>query len=78
MDELVRWLTNIRTDLIIRVCIITAVFSLISYAVIRKNAGIDTIPLLFVVFGIVLLISILYDIQRFHVITKPSSEPKTS
>ena len=69
---------NIRTDLIIRVCIITAVFSLISYIIIRKNADVGALPLLFVLFGIVILISILYDIQRFHAITKPGGESKTT
>jgi hypothetical protein len=68
---------NIRTDLIIRVCIITAVFSLLSYILVQKNEVIQDIPAFFVLFGIVLLISILYDIERFHAITKPNTESKT-
>ncbi len=67
-------MTNIRTDLIIRVCIITAVFSLISYFLVGRNEDVQAIPALFVLFGIVTLISVLYDIQRFHAITKPNTE----
>jgi len=63
---------NLRTDLIARVCIITTVFSIISYIVIQKNAItpdrlIIAIPLLFVVCGVVILISILYDLRRYNV-----------
>jgi type III secretory pathway component EscR len=69
---------NIRTDLIIRVCIITAIFSVISYILLRRNEGVQDMPALFVLFGIVILISILYDIERFHAISKPDGESKTS
>jgi hypothetical protein len=68
---------NIRTDLIIRGCIITAVFSVISYVLVRKSNDVQDIPVLFVVFGIVILISILYDIERFHAISKPNSQAET-
>jgi len=66
-------MTNIRTDLIIRVCVITAVFSLISYILVRRNEAVQDIPVFFILFGIVLLISILFDIERFHAITKPNA-----
>lgn len=63
---------NLRTDLIARVCIITAAFSIISYIVIQKNIItpdrlIVAIPLLFVTCGVVILISILYDLRRYNV-----------
>jgi hypothetical protein len=67
---------DIRSDLIARVCIITAVFSIISYLVMQRNIdspaarmimGPSAIPLLFVLFGAVVLISILYDLKRYHV-----------
>lgn len=66
------FMLNIRTDLIVRVCIITTAFSIISYYVMQKNALtpdrlIIDIPLLFAVFGIVILISILYDLRRYNV-----------
>jgi hypothetical protein len=68
---------NIRTDLTIRVCIITAVFSIISYVLIQRNKGVQDFPVLFILFGVVILISIIYDIQRFHAIDpKPTTETK--
>ncbi len=67
---------NIRSDLIARACIITAVFTLISYLVILKNEGVQAIPVLFVLFGVVMLISILFDINRFHVLN-PKSNTET-
>jgi hypothetical protein len=70
-------MTNIRTDLITRVCIITAVFSVVSYILVQRNEAVQYVPVFFILFGIVLLISILYDIERFHAITKPSTESRT-
>jgi hypothetical protein len=70
-------MTNIRTDLIMRVCIITAVFSLLSYVLVSRNEAVQDIPVFFILFGIVLLISILYDVERFHAMTKPDTESKT-
>ena len=68
---------NIRSDLIARVCIITAIFSLISYLIIQRNEDVQAIPVLFVLFGVVTLISILFDINRFHVLNpKPNPETK--
>jgi len=69
--------TNIRTDPIIRVCIITAIFSLLSYILVQRNKGVQGIPVFFILFGVVLLISIPYDIERFHAIPKPNPESKT-
>ena len=65
---------NIRTDLIVRVCIITSAFSIISYFLILKHIStpdrlVVAIPLLFVVFGVVILISILYDLRRYNVMS---------
>lgn len=68
---------NLRSDLIARVCIITAVFSIFSYLIILKNEDVQAIPVLFVLFGVVLLISVLYDISRFHVLNpSPNTEKK--
>ena len=64
---------NIRTDLILRVCIITAVFTVISSVLIFEHRAVQFVPSLFVVFGIVIVISILYDIERFHAI---AAEPE--
>ncbi len=65
------FMLNLRTDLIARVCIITSIYSIISYFVIQKNYSQDQlamgVPMLFVMFGIVILISILYDLRRYHV-----------
>jgi len=63
---------NLITDIIVRVCIITAIFSLISYYVMRKYTATPSmlkirISLLFVVFGVVILINILYILERYHV-----------
>jgi hypothetical protein len=67
---------NIRTDLVVRVCIITAVISILSYFLVMRNEyPAVAIPALFVLFGIVILISILFDLNRFHV---PLSEYKTN
>ncbi len=63
---------NIRTELIARVSIITLIYSIISYAVIQKNTVAPgqlatAIPLLFIAFGVVILISILYCLRKYHV-----------
>jgi hypothetical protein len=70
------FLVNIRSDLIARVCIITAIFSIVSYAVVLRDKDLTiAVPALFVLFGVVVLISILYDLRRFHVITpKPRAQ----
>jgi hypothetical protein len=65
---------NFRTDLIVRVIIITVIFSILSYVVIHNNLLTPdrlelAIPLLFAVNGIVILISVLYDIHRYHVVS---------
>ena len=65
---------NLRTDLIARVCIITGVFSTISYFVLQTNIEAPdrlmvAVPLLFVAFGAVIMVSVLYDLRRFHVLS---------
>lgn len=65
---------DLRTDLIARVCIITAAFSIISYFVIQRDAASpdrlsSAVPMLFVAFGVVILISILYDLKRYRVMS---------
>ncbi|MGI0073956.1 MAG: hypothetical protein ACREA3_09105 [Nitrosotalea sp.] len=60
------------TDIIVRVCIITAIFSILSYYVMRKYTATPNrlkvrIPMLFVVFGVVTLINILYVLERYDV-----------
>ncbi|MDE1862702.1 MAG: hypothetical protein KGI33_07310 [Thaumarchaeota archaeon] len=63
---------DIRTDLVARVCIITGIFSMISYYLVQKDMAVPgrlmtSMPLLFVAFGVVTLISILYDLRRYKV-----------
>lgn len=63
---------TVTKDLIARVVIITAIYSIISYFVIQKyqltpDKLTTGIPLLFVMFGIVILISILYSLRMYHV-----------
>lgn len=63
---------SIRADLIARVCIITAIMSIVSFFVIERHLTTPerlpvTIPFLFVVYGIVVMISILYDLKRYNV-----------
>lgn len=65
---------NFRTDLILRVIIIMVIFSLLSYVVIHNELLTPdrlevAIPLLFVINGIVILISVLFDIHRYHVVS---------
>jgi hypothetical protein len=59
-------------DLTARVCIITFIYSIISYAIMERYSITPSqltmdIPLLFVTFGVVILISVLFDLRRFHV-----------
>ena len=59
-------------ELIVRVCVITLFYSIISYFVIQRHhstsEGLETdIPLLFVTFGVVILINILYCLRRHNV-----------
>jgi hypothetical protein len=65
---------NLVTDIVVRICIITAVFSVLSYYLIRKYATTQSklqmrISLLFVVFGVVILVNVLYVLERYHVMT---------
>jgi hypothetical protein len=65
-------MSTIATELTTRVCVITLIFSIISYFIIQKHQGqadqlaVD-IPLLFVTFGVVMLISILFCLRKYHV-----------
>lgn len=61
------------TDLTARVVIITAIYSAISYFLVQRYglllfATLD-IPVLFVMYGIVVLISVLFDLWRYHVMS---------
>ena len=65
-------MSTIATELTVRVCIITCAFSIISYAIIHNiiahnNQSGVAIPLLFVVFGVVILISVLFCLRKYHV-----------
>lgn len=65
-------MVSITTDLTARVVIITSIYAIISYVVIQKDVATPNqlaiaIPLLFVLFGMVILISILFDLRRYHV-----------
>lgn len=62
---------NITTELTVRMCIITLIYAIISYALIQKSMAIPNqlviiIPSLFVTFGVVILINTLYCIRRYH------------
>lgn len=64
---------GITKELTVRSIIITIIYSIISYIVIHKNSTTPeqlaiSIPLLFVTFGIVMLISILFCIRKYHAI----------
>ena len=72
------WKTSMRIfgtitrDLIARVVIITSIYSIISYFIIQKYQStpdklVIGIPMLFVMFGVVILISILYCLRRYNV-----------
>lgn len=59
------------TGVILRICIITAVFSILSYYLMRKYTATQGrlklgIPLLFVVFGVVVMINVLYVLEILH------------
>ncbi len=63
---------DLRTELIARVSIITLFYSIISYLVIQRHIGLQdkleiSIPLLFVTFGVVVLVNILYCLKRHRV-----------
>jgi hypothetical protein len=65
-------MANITTDLTVRVVIITFIYSILSYFVIEKDMVMPeqlsmVIPSLFVTFGMVMMISILYDLRRYNV-----------
>ena len=59
------------TDLTTRVVIITSIYAIISYLVVQRNYPLDQlaigIPVLLVMFGIVIMISILFVLWRYHV-----------
>ena len=58
------------TDLTTRVVIITSIYAIISYLVAQKRPPYQlaiAIPLLFVAFGTVIMINVLFDLWRYHV-----------
>ncbi|MGI0054609.1 MAG: hypothetical protein ACREBT_06520 [Thermoplasmata archaeon] len=59
------------TELTARVVVITAIFAVISGVIITRAPGTlpmsIAVPLLFVLIGVVLLISVLYCLTRYHV-----------
>jgi hypothetical protein len=65
-------MATIAADLTARVCIITAVWTLISYFVVMRNPSLPgqyilDLPLIPVAMGVVILISVLFDLRRFHI-----------
>jgi hypothetical protein len=63
---------TIAKELIARVVIITIFYSIISYIIILRHYSTSNnletaIPLLFVTYGVVILISILYCLRKYHV-----------
>jgi hypothetical protein len=59
------------TDLTARVVIITLITSIVSYLVVQKRPPYQlaiAIPLLFVAFGTVIMINVLFDLWRYHVV----------
>jgi membrane protein YdbS with pleckstrin-like domain len=59
------------TDLTARVVIITLITSIVSYLVVQKRPPYQlaiAIPLLFVAFGTVVMINVLFDLWRYHVV----------
>ncbi len=63
---------GITKALITRVVIITFIYSIISYLVIQKNTATQdqltiAIPLIFVMFGVVILINILFCLRKYNV-----------
>lgn len=72
IPRLVRWnMTGYRliTDLTARVVIITSVYAILLYLVITRYGVLfeQAIPSLFIMYGIVILISVLFDLWRYHV-----------
>lgn len=60
------------TDLTARVVIITLITSIVSYLVVQKKPPYQlaiAIPLLFVAFGTVIMINVLFDLWRYHVLS---------
>jgi len=62
---------GITRELTIRTIVITIIFSIISYVVIYKNSSTPehlaiSVPLLFVIFGVVMLIGILFCLRKYH------------
>lgn len=65
-------MVTIAADLTARVCIITFIYSILSYVIIERylatpNQLAVDVPLLLVTFGVVVLIGILFDLRRFRV-----------
>lgn len=65
-------MATIATELTTRVCIITLIYVIISYFIIQRHQVpadqlATSIPLLFVIFGVVMLISILFCLRKYHV-----------
>ena len=63
---------TIAKELITRVVIITSIYSIISFIIIERHHSTPNqlevaIPLLFVIFGVVILISILYCLRKYKV-----------
>ncbi|MEO9319097.1 MAG: hypothetical protein ABI361_00325 [Nitrososphaera sp.] len=67
------WRTSLRNALIIRLSTITAVYSVVSYILLRKEISSQissieiTIPLLFVMFGVVVMINVMFALRRHRV-----------
>jgi hypothetical protein len=63
--------TRLITHLTARIVIITSIYAIISYLVVQRNYQLDQlaigIPVLLVMFGIVIMISILFVLWRYHV-----------
>ena len=71
------------TGMIVRICIITAVFSLISYFLFRKYTDTPSkikraMPLLFVLFGVVILINVLIVLEVLHPLTSSPKQHPTA
>lgn len=59
-------------ELTTRVVIITVFYAIISYFIIQRHQSTSdnleiSIPLLFVTFGVVILISVLFSLKKYHV-----------
>jgi hypothetical protein len=70
-DPTASLVATLRVDLTARVRVITAIFAVLSLALLQKYPSstdeATLIPLLFALFGIVLPIGILFDLRRYHV-----------